>query len=108
MFFMTNRSPEEQSGLFPGGSMVGPWAMMSGCPGPMMMTRMMPWMVGNFLSADAPEARREKLLEAITGLVGQTTTDFSDEEYSSLIDEMEKRLRNREEIIRQTPESCCG
>ena len=108
MFFWTNRTPGERQENFPGTGMPCPMGMASGMPGPMMMTRMMPWMVGGFLSSESPETRRERLLEAVTGLVGQATADFSDEDYGSLVRELAERLGDREEVAKQTPADCCG
>jgi hypothetical protein len=108
MFFWMNRSPEERQGNTPMTGTMGPMGMMSGMPGPMMMTRMMPWMVGNCLAAESPDTRRERLLETVTGLIGQATGDFSDEDYDSLVEELTQRLGNREEVISQTPADCCG
>ena len=106
MFFnMNDRSGNEQTGPMGG---MGPMGMMSGMPGPAMMARMMPFMMGQFLSSEDPETRKEKLLEMVTGLVGQSTADLSDDDYNGFVDEIAETLRNREEVAKQNPADCCG
>ena len=106
MFFMSNQ--RRNGNESPMSGFMGPMGMMSGMPGPMMMARMMPFVMGQALACEEPETRKQKLLEMIAGIVGQSTSDMSDEDYGKLVDELADTLRNREEVEKQSPADCCG
>ena len=107
MFFNMNQSKNGTRDSADPMSGVGPMGGMSGMPGPAMMANMMPMMMGWMLSSESPEIRKERLQEMVTGLVGQSTADLSDEEYTGFVDELVENLRDREEVRQQTPSGCC-
>jgi hypothetical protein len=107
MFFNMNQPKNgTRDSADPMGGM-GPMGGMSGLPGPAMMMSMMPMMMGRMLSSESPETRKERILEVVTSLVGQSTSDLSEDEYTGFVDELVENLRNREEVRQQTPSDCC-
>ncbi len=108
MFFMMNQSKNGTRDSVGSMNGMGPMGgMCNGMPGPAMMMNMMPMMMGWMLSSESPETRKERTLQVVTGLVGQSTADLSDEEYTGFVDELVEGLRNREEVRQQTPSECC-
>ena len=81
-----------------------------GMPGPAMaakMMQMMPMMAGSILSEMSGENREDYLLEMVGNLVARSTADMTDEEYSSLIDELTESLRERKPAQEETKQNCC-
>ncbi|MCK5133338.1 MAG: hypothetical protein KAR40_14450 [Candidatus Sabulitectum sp.] len=81
-----------------------------GMPGPAMaarMMQMMPMMAGGMLSEMSGENRKDYLLEMVGKLVARSTADITDEEYSSLIDELTESLRERKPAQDESPQGCC-
>ena len=84
-----------------------PMGMMGGPAMASRMMQMMPMMAGNMLSELSGEERKDYIFEMVGKLVAESTSEMSDSEYSTLIDELSENLKNRNTATEENSQNCC-